>query len=192
MASRLLLTTAICTFAGLSAFGADRATEQLELLPPSIEIDAGQISAYQPLTAIDGLWQMTDGGGEFAILPLEESDPSKGYMMVAIDCADRTVLPGTVMGILFNSAKQGIYDASIYSDSNDGRLISPKRFTLTLNGDNSLSFVPVKNRLKVNIRNLLPYMFRITVTRQSNRPENLDGAVRIGASAGKPLNPRIL
>lgn len=183
-----LLSLAVWTAVNAS----DYASQQLALMPQAVEINVTELAARTPLGEIDGIWQLTGGGGEMAIVPISESEPSKGYMILTLDSSDRSVLPGTVMGALFSSAKKGEYDAVVYTASADGRLTRPKRFMISLNGENHLSIVPVKNRLKVNLRNLLPYMFRVSVSRHSNRPDNLNGAVRISESPGKPLNPRIL
>lgn len=176
----------------IRAFGVDYVVEQLLSLPPCRSIDCDSIAGRQPLTELEGLWQLTGGGGTIAVVPVSESNPARGYVIVCVDMADRTILPGTTVGYASYAARQGSYDAAIYGEANDGKMTKPHRFTLTVRDGNRLSIVPVRNRLKVNLRNLLPYMFRVTVSRQTNRSDDLDGAIRIGPSFQKPLRPRIL
>lgn len=190
--SRLLTSVLLLLVATTVASAADYVTQRLSTLPARVVTDIVELEARPSLSNLDGVWEMTQGGGKMAIIPINDADPSQGFMLVVLNSSDRTILPGTVMGIALNAAKKGSFDAAIYSGSSDGKMTNPKRFTLTLNGENHLSIVPVKNRLKVNLRNLLPYMFRISVTRQNNRSDELDGAVRVGVTSGKPLNPRIL
>ena len=178
--------------ASLYGWAVDFAATELRHLPKVIDIDSAELAEAYPLGKIDGIWQFSQDGGAVAITPVSEADLSHGFVIVALEAADRTILPGTVMGVIHPSALTNTYDAEIYTESVDGVLQKPKKFILTLRDDNHLSFVPVKNRLKVNLRSLLPYMFRVSVSRQTNRSVELDGALRVSRSPGKPLNPAVL
>ena len=70
---------------------------------------------------------------------------------------------------------------------------SPKRFTISLSEEGRLIIVPVIDKLKFNLWRLLPYMFRNSVRHVNNRPDNLDGAIKIfPPDLSNPLAPRYL
>lgn len=126
---------------------------------------------------IEGVWHVTtDDEGVFSII----RDPhSSRYIILVTNSADRTISPGSVMGVAASTARKGVYDARIYTSSNSGKLSKPKRFTLTLSPEGLLSFRPVNKGLRINIWRLLPYMFRRAVRTVDDRDPALDGAVRI-------------
>ncbi len=127
--------------------------------------------------AIEGVWHVTtDDEGVFSII----RDPhSSHYVILVTNSADRTIRPGSVMGVAAATARKGTFDARIYTTANRGSLSRPKRFTLTLSAEGLLSFRPVNKGLKFNLWRLLPYMFRRAVKSVNDRDPALDGAVRI-------------
>lgn len=140
---------------------------------------------------IEGVWRISGSEGLFAVV----ADPgSIFFRLVVVDSPDRNVLPGTVMGACTAVGRNNSYDAKIYtSGATTGILSRPRRFTVTLSDEGRLIMVPVTDKLKVNLWRFLPYMFRVSVTRVNDRPNNIDGAVRVyPEQAVYPLTPRYL
>ena len=153
-------------------------------------INADSCFAGRAVAAIEGVWRLSGSEGMFAVV----ADPGTiFYRLIVVDSPDRNILPGTVMGACTAAGRKDCFDARIYTSGATGLLSKPRRFTLTLDDDRRLIMVPVTNKLKVNLWRFLPYMFRVTVTRVNDRPNNLDGAVRIfPAPASSSLTPRYL
>lgn len=176
----------------------------VEKLPPVSEVVAGYASHDEvrqrmnsaPLHAIEGIWQFPSTGAVVAI----ELDPSLGkggyavrYRMIIIRSPQRTIKPGTVMGLIAPTAKNNVYAAEIYTSSDGGsRLGSPHGFTLTLADNARLSFTK-NSGLKVytNLFRLIPYLSRVSfrVYRQQYAPRNLDGCLRVFPVPVPPVNP---
>lgn len=159
----------------------------------SVNMDVTGADAYfdgKAMMPIEGVWRMSGSEGLFAVV----ADPGTIFFrLIVVDSPDRNILPGTVMGACTAAGRADCYDARIYTSGDSGILSKPKRFTVTLADDCRLIMVPVTDRLKVNLWRFLPYMFRMSVTRVNNRPDNLDGAVRVfPPAAASPLTPRYL
>lgn len=159
----------------------------------SVNMDVTDADAYfdgKAMMPIEGVWRMSGSEGLFAVV----ADPGTIFFrLIVVESPDRNILPGTVMGACTAAGRADCYDARIYTSGDTGILSKPKRFTVTLADDGRLIMVPVTNKLKVNLWRFLPYMFRMTVTRVNNRPDNLDGAVRVfPPAAASPLTPRYL
>lgn len=156
-------------------------------------IDAIGADTYfdgKAMAPVEGVWRMSGSEGLFAVVA---DSGTIFFKLIVVDSPDRNILPGTVMGACTAVGKADCYDARIYISSDTGILSKPKRYTITLADDGRLIMEPVTNKLKVNLWRFLPYMFRMTVTRVNNRPDNLDGAVRVFPPAtASPLIPRYL
>jgi hypothetical protein len=84
------------------------------------------------------------------------------------------------MGYMIPSAKKGHFDARIYTAFDGGlHLSSPKKFILNHSDDGRLSFVEHKTGVKVNLWRMVPYMFRYSISTQNNRPEEMNGCIKI-------------
>lgn len=187
------------------ALGAAAAGRLVEKLPPVAEVVAGYASEAQikermeqaPLHSVEGIWQFPSTGAVVAVERDEARD--KGglavrYRMVVVRSPQRTLRPGTVMGLLAPTAKKNVYAAEIYTASDGGsRLRSPRSFTLTLTDDARLSFVR-NSGLKVytNIFRMIPYLSRVSfrIYRQQHSSRDLDGCLRLyPMPASGPINP---
>lgn len=156
--------------------------------------------AESPLVPVEGMWQMLDGGATFALE--RHADPSlpmaaqpECFRLVMVRAPGRLLRPGTVIGYAVATADRGVYEARIYTDfAVENRLGVARTFTLHLAADGSvLTFKPRKSRVTVNLFRLLPYMYRNVVRLRDNRPDNLDGAVRIYPYVASPrFGPRYL
>lgn len=151
--------------------------------------------AASPLHIVEGLWRFPADGGLMAVERCDlggERERASQYRLVVVDAANRILSPGTVMGYLWATAKRGVYEARLYTSVNrEGtQLCNPKYFTLTLDDQESrLSFRKHKTGVRLNLWRLLPFMFRFSVVRQDNRPDDLDGCVREYPMPALPAEP---
>lgn len=184
-----------------------RAASPADCLPATATIIAGYTdvdsiearigaSAIHP---IEGIWRMTADG---ALIAIERSDSygadrmmASGYRIVVIQSPCRRIRPGTLMGYALPSAKPGRYDASIFTDiDNRGLLHRHRRFSLDLRDNESrLAFIHHRTGLRVSLWRLIPYLFRVSVRTSNDRPNDMDGAIRIyPAPDSSPVTPRYL
>lgn len=139
---------------------------------------------------IEGVWRMSGSEGVFAVMA---SPGSIFYDIVAIDVPDQSVLPGAVIGACTPAGREDYYDAQMFTSAEGGKLSAPRRFTISLAAPGNMVIEPVTDRLKINFWRLLPYMFRHAVSHVNDRPNNLDGAIRVyPTSAESPSTPRYL
>lgn len=193
----VLIVIAIATM--LKAEPISAAPDELEKYLESVsgereDINVINADAYlegRGLTSIEGVWRTSGSEGMMAIVA---DSGTIFHRIIVLESPDRNILPGTVMGVCTALGRNNSYDARIYTtESTSGVLAKPKRFTLTLSDDGRLIMEPITNKLKVNLWRFLPYMFRMSVVRVNNRPDNLDGAVRVYPEAkDSPLTTRYL
>lgn len=142
------------------------------------------------LAPIEGVWRISGSEGVFAII----ADPATiFYKLIVVDSPDQNIIPGTVMGACTETGRLNHFDARIFTKGTLEKMSSPRRFTISLSQEGRLIIVPVIDKLKFNLWRLLPYMFRNSVRHVNNRPDNLDGAIKIFPSdLSTPLAPRYL
>lgn len=154
--------------------------------------------ADSPLNDVEGIWQMLDDGATVAVERWHDAvTPSGGpdtYRMVMVESRQRYPRPGTLVGYLSATTVPGTFDARLYTDYNAiHRLLGPKRFTISVSREDRLIIKPVRSGIKIDLRRLLPYMFRFRISTYNTRPEGLDGAVRVWpVNDAAPVNPRYL
>lgn len=195
---RICLSIILAFVAALAPCGAYAASDELESYLSAVAgqrenvdmTNADKYFAGKGMAAIEGVWRISGSEGIFAVA----ADPGTIFFkLIIVDSPDRNMLPGTVMGACTAAGRNDCFDARIFTSGNTGLLSRPKRFTLTLSEDGRLIMVPVTNKLKLNLWRFLPYMFRMSVTRVNDRPDNLDGAIRIfPENITSPLVPRYL
>lgn len=166
----------------------------LDALPKTSTILSGYTNADSvksrlraaPLDAAEGMWQMLDGGAVFTLErhidpKLPAASQTLTYRLVMVKAPSRLIRPGTVIGHAVATTQPNVLEAKIYTDfALENGLGIPKMFTLHLASNGStLTFKPRKSRITVNLFRLLPYMYRHLVRLRDNRPDNLDGAVRL-------------
>lgn len=195
----------VCILALMVSFAAAARHRQPEL-PPVAETD----STYSydvalanlkkhPLHPVEGVWQFTDNGATVAIELCGEASfraatPQTVYRMVLIESPDRSAMPGSVIGVLRPTAKPNMFSASIYTVNTEGVLCMPRGFLLEAGEVDAggmvgrLVFYQDKPRLRVNIWNLIPYLYRRVITRNPEPPA-VDGCVRVYPLSSKPLIP---
>lgn len=120
---------------------------------------------------------MTSAGAYIAI----RANGINSYEMTVIHTPDLSITPGTVMGSAHISGKMSMYDASIFRDfTADGKGHRPQRLAITVDiSTGMMRFDPYKQGWRVNLRRLIPYLFRFSVQREDTRPDGLEGAMRI-------------
>ncbi len=185
-----------------------RANDFLRALPSVSAIvtgyaDSDSVTARMrqaPLTPVEGLWQMLDGGALFALErhtdpALPASTQPGTYRLVMVKAPSRLIRPGTVIGHAVATTQADVLEARIYTDfALEHHLGLPRSFTLHLASDGAaLTFKPRKSRFTINAFRLLPYMYRNVVRLRDNRPDNLDGAIRVYPPVITPrFGPRYL
>lgn len=191
----------ITTLAALFSFIAAACAE----LPDSswVEHPGATARAMQALLldtrrdAAEGIWAATADGTEVALVRGYARGSGRtmadSYLMVILDSPHPAIMPGTVMGVATPLAAPGHYDAWIFTSRHGAKLHSPKRFTLQLADLSHITLREVRSGLKVSFSLRIPYLNRFRIQRYDNRPDNLDGLVRLWPrNEGKPQKIRRL
>lgn len=198
LSSGRLLRLAACII--VVAVGVSAANARLPKLSPmpvntytvdSIKADMDS----RPLHHIEGIWMMTETSAKVAI-ELESgptnsarSTDATAYRMVLLTSPNRALRPGTLMGRIVPSAKEGIYQAEIYSSAIGSRLSNPAKFTVELDKtDNRIILTRHQNAFSVNLWRALPYMWRYVVRKNQPTP-TYHGCVRLYPPPVPPLQP---
>lgn len=143
---------------------------------------------------IEGIWLFPATGVEVAIMRKADQKPSTAdntvsYIIILLHSPNRTLRPGTVMGMITPAPKRGEYDAKIYTRAVGTSLTMPKRFTLTLDKDDgALSFKQHKNAFSVNLWRLLPYLWRYSV-HSNQQDRSTEGCIRTYPAPALPREP---
>lgn len=148
-----------------------------------------------PLDVIEGLWQFSADGARVVIVKTtREMDVRADYAVVAVDGADRTLRPGTVVGLINRGGERGTYHASFYKEHNlsSPGLTGRREFTLNLASDRAfIRFVPRNPKFRIYLPSLLPGIAgRVIRKGYQNRPS--EGCMRIFPEPLKPIEPRYL
>jgi len=147
-----------------------------------------------PLHHIEGVWQFPSDGVTVAIRRYSpENVPAgtavEGYRMILVTSPNRALRPGTVIGYLTPTARTGSYEARIYTVQTGLTLTNPRKFTLTLDGNESqLEFQRHKSAYSFNLWRALPYMFR-HVVRKNETTKVPDGCRRLYPAPSLPHEP---
>ena len=138
---------------------------------------------------VEGIYEMSGGGAVFAVLP--SPGHTGRWDLLLIDSPDLAAEPGTVFGHAVAGASPEVFDARLRRDLRPDRRSGSHDFAMRLTQDGRLSFEPYRNSRRISLWRWIPYLFRITVVEQSNRPKGLDGAVRV-YPPGAGATPRSL
>lgn len=151
--------------------------------------------ATMPLDVIEGLWQFSGNGSRVVIVKVtREMNVKANYAVVIIDGADRTLRPGTVIGLINRGGERGTYIATFYKEHNltTPGLSGRRVFTLNLASDRAfMRFIPQNPKLRIYLPSLLPGIAgRVIRKGYENRPA--DGCIRLFPEPLKPVEPRYL
>lgn len=137
---------------------------------------------HLPLQGAEGLWQMTGDGAIVAILPADRPDaPSGSCIMVMVEAPARHPRPGTLIGYMVPTAKQGVYELRMYTRLRADLTLDRQRSFLltTTQGGNRFSLSTVKPKVRFNLWRMAPYMFRYSVHIRGDQRDGLNGALRM-------------
>lgn len=156
---------------------------------------AARMASLGPHPA-EGIWEFPAEGTEIAIerSQAQGAAPSAAqYRIIVVRSADRSIRPGTVMGIM-TPATGNTFDAALYTSHDGSRLTRPARFTLTLSENGSeLSLRAVKKRWSIELHRLLPYLFRRMIrTNRGSDGSATPVCVKIFPQPDIPMTPRYL
>lgn len=132
---------------------------------------------------ICGIWQLgeaselTDGAVTFAVVRAHGS--ASGFDIILVDSPDMSALPGTNLGSARSTGRPGIYDADLSGTNTIGGKKSVKRCIMNIDAEGKMSIRPYKQGHKFRFWRWLPYMLRMTMTKEDTRPREVDGASRI-------------
>ena len=151
-----------------------------------------------PLCDVEGLWQLTGEGDVVVMVVRDDADgdtaasPSK-FNIVAVEADNRALLPGTVLGSMTPTARPLTYDARVCTDLDSrGRPVKAARFTVKVESGSHMSFMRVNTGVRVSPIVLFPYFLRRGMKIGSDRPRDLDGAIKIYPRVPVEGSPRYL
>ena len=131
---------------------------------------------------IVGRWQVNAGGAVFDIQPLPGR--TDAFVMLWVDGPDFSLEPGTEIGRIFTTAEPGAYDCHAATDPRrQGLRKRSADFVIRFSDSdpNALIFTAYHRRKRVSLWRWVPYLFRITIIQDSNRPDDLEGARRLNS-----------
>lgn len=182
--------TVIASLAILSAACTAAATEQARPVRTLPEV-CRAIAASGP-EAIEGVWRLTSPDAEGALVAVER-EATGSYIITVVESADRSLIPGTLVGRATRGSRRGEYDAWLYKSTPLAGITGGKRtgFTLTLTDEgNRLTFEPHRSRWAFNLYMSIPYLFmRPSIRNQRNRQSTSQGAERVFPTPIPPLEP---
>ncbi len=197
MPTRILIAAII----GLCMHTGAAAQAYIDLLPSRAEVieNFSYDSLYRdmecrPLHHIEGIWQFTADGITIAIdrhspNQAPSSSAMTGYRMILISAPNRSLRPGTVIGLIAPTAKAGTYEARIHTSQKGLSVTGSGKFTLTLDDEESrIVFSRHKSAYSINLWRALPYMFR-HVVRKNEKRESSEGCIRIFPQPARPHEP---
>lgn len=138
---------------------------------------------------IEGIYRMGGEGALFAIVP--SPGHTHRYDLIILESPDFSVEPGTKFGYAVAGGSKDVYDAKVYGRLRADRSNKSHTFALRLRDDGYLSFEEYRNSKRISLWRWIPYLFRVTVIEENNRPKGLDGAIRVYPPT-PGTSPRIL
>lgn len=147
---------------------------------------------------VEGLWQLASSQAVVLIEPATHPALSgagfRALQMVVVSSPRKSTRPGTVMGYLVPAARDGVYDAEIYTTLSRGLLSRHARHRLDLADRRHLTVTPAKSRLRVGLRHTFNFLIRSWVSVSNHDGGGTasapDGFIRLyPLTDGKPLTP---
>ncbi len=136
------------------------------------------IFAADPLV---GRWQVNGGGALIDIVARAGNDGS--LAMLWIDGPDLSIPEGTEIAVIYPTHTIGTYDCRASSDPVRTANARTRDINFVIkfdeNTNNSVGFHTYQRKRKISLWRWIPYLFRISLINESNRPNNLEGATRV-------------
>lgn len=137
--------------------------------------------------AIEGVWRMT-ASAESVLAITARAGSAGTYDVWLLDSPDYRIEPCQLIGSAREGAERGSYDLTL--TERPGAVRARKRsFIATVDGDDHgrLRLHAYNRGKRISLWRWLPYLFRVTIINQSDRPSDHDGMVRIYPAAGGRL-----
>lgn len=147
---------------------------------------------HRVVLPVEGVWQWTDG----AVLMIEAADGPNNLIITLLESPDPAIATPADIGTGRTGAKKGEYVFRMVSDPAKGIAgISGRtpRYVARVSADGRLALTPYSTgvNVKVNLWRALPYLGRVSVTRDK-APDGIDGGWRLYPPAPNELNPIVL
>ncbi|HIT15267.1 MAG TPA: hypothetical protein IAA88_02645 [Candidatus Avimuribaculum pullicola] len=165
LAAMLIAMLAATACAADGEYYGDTPPAQAPILPGYSIEHIRQRLAESPLQPIEGIWEYPE---EMMTIVVEQfSSPQFShklkYRIVLLDSEDMSLLPGTVIGYIAESADDKKFQLWLYSQQDGLKLLGPSQCVATLqDGNTSLIFKrgSLKMRVRFNLTRFLPRLFR--------------------------------
>lgn len=151
-----------------------------------------------PLHKVEGIWQLTDVPDLTIVVwrhPGTRQDDTAVpvYDIQLLSAADRSRLPGEMLGQMHPTARPDFFDCTI-STHFDKRGVPTRsaRYTVELVDDAHLSFRPVNHGVRLSPILLVPPLLRRGIRIGSDRDKSLDGAIKVYPEVPVRGRPRYL
>lgn len=130
-------------------------------------------------SAIEGIWRLTASGATIAVTA--RPDMPNGYDVLLLDGSDPAVKPYTVIGQAVEGAEAGHYDMQLHSRPGDLRSRKQQFIVSPVEGRSAtrMRLSAYKTGFRISFWRLIPYLYRVSVERQNNRPTDHDGMQRL-------------
>lgn len=130
---------------------------------------------------LEGRWQVN---GDGALVDIVATAGTSGVMeMRWVDGPDLSIEPGTVVGTITPSSTAKVYDCHALVDPRQSNVAKQRKvyFAIRFLGDsaNDIGFEAYERRRRISLWRWIPYMFRVSLTKEASRPNELDGASRV-------------
>lgn len=128
---------------------------------------------------IEGIWRLTASGAVIAVTARPDNPHS--YDVIMLQGPDPEVKPYTLIGQAVEGAEIGHYDMHLHSRPGDIRSRRQRFIVSPVEGRSAsrMRLSAYKTGLSVSLWRLIPYLYRVTVEKQENRPSDHDGMERL-------------
>lgn len=143
---------------------------------------------------LEGLWRFT-AAGQGALVAVERMPDGMFYRLVMVEGPDRSVLPGTIVGMAHAAARAGEYEAELYTDDRGVNSVTGRRkgvrYTLRLSNDGTrFELERHRGRLNTGVSMSIPLLLvRPRVNLGGRAQRTVHGALRVYPADSSPLGP---
>lgn len=166
---RLLLISLILLFSfnayGVQKYYDDTPPRQSEILKGYSEDRVKAFLDSIDLDYLEGIWHFPEDMVTLSIERFSSHEFSERYKyrMVLLNAEDKSLIPGTIMGYILDSAQNDNFYIWIYSQQQGNKLVMPQKCIASLSKDNnSIIFQKpaLKFKLRINFARFMPSLFK--------------------------------